>query len=172
MLAKSERKRGFFSVRSGRSTHQQKELNKSGTWKCPSSWGHCHCCFFCSQQALKDVSTSWRSSLKVEQWWLRGTLQPSGTDSHASFQLRLGMHFSSHFAACFAWYFFSSTLWCLPPSLLHRWNSVMQSSTCDATAYQLFVSSAGWEKAFCSYKPTEKFSRVVTQVMCWRATLP
>lgn len=36
MSAKSERKTSFFSVRSGSSSHQQKELNKSGTWKCPS----------------------------------------------------------------------------------------------------------------------------------------
>lgn len=98
MSAKSERKTSFFSVRSGSSSHQQKELNKSGTWKCPSPWGHCPRCFFCSQQALRDVSASWSSSLKVEQWWLRGTLQPSGTVSHASFQLRLRVHFSSRFA--------------------------------------------------------------------------
>lgn len=167
MSAKSERKTSFFSVRSGSSSHQQKELNKSGTWKCPSPWGHCPRCFFCSQQALRDVSASWSSSLKVEQWWLRGTLQPSGTVSHASFQLRLRVHFSSCFATCFAWYFLiSSTLWCLPPSLLYRRNSVTQPSTHDATAYLLVVCSAVWEKVFCSHKPTEKFLTAVTQVMC------
>lgn len=114
MSAKSERKTSFFSVRSGSSSHQQKELNKSGTWKCPSPWGHCPRCFFCSQQALRDVSTSWSSSLKVEQWWLRGTLQPSGTVSHASFQLSA---FLLSFCNMFCLIFFNFFHPLMPPTI-------------------------------------------------------
>jgi len=33
MLAKNERKTGAFSVRSGTSSHQQKELKRDGSWK-------------------------------------------------------------------------------------------------------------------------------------------
>lgn len=42
MLAKNERKTGAFSVRSGSSSHQQKELKRGGSWKSPGFWSHCH----------------------------------------------------------------------------------------------------------------------------------
>lgn len=40
MLAKNERKTGAFSVRSGSSSHWQKELKRGGSWKSPSFWSH------------------------------------------------------------------------------------------------------------------------------------
>lgn len=40
MLAKNERKTGAFSVRSGNSRHQQKDLKKGGSWKSPGFWSH------------------------------------------------------------------------------------------------------------------------------------
>lgn len=42
MLAKNERKTGTFSVRSGSSSHQQKELKRGGSWKSLSFWSLWH----------------------------------------------------------------------------------------------------------------------------------
>lgn len=42
MLAKNERKTGAFSVRSGSSSHQQKELKRGGSWKSLDFWSPWH----------------------------------------------------------------------------------------------------------------------------------